>query len=79
MQMDMWDWTAGNWQGITDSEERALAQAESHLQPGITARVMKVNSRQGQCYTIGTGWTGTLTEAGEVDWQFSREMWQSGQ
>jgi len=25
--MDMWDWKAGNWQGITDSEERALEHA----------------------------------------------------
>ncbi len=75
--MDMWDWKAGNWQGITDSSERARAHAESHLQPGLTARVVKVNSEYGQSHTLGSGWTGTLTDQGEVDWRFSREMWAS--
>jgi hypothetical protein len=73
--MDMWDWKAGNWQGVTDSEERALAHAESHLQHGMTARVVKVNSRYGHSDTLGSGWHGALNDQGEVDWQFSREMW----
>ena len=71
--MDMWDWKAGNWQGITDSEERAREHAESHLERGMTARVVKVSSRHG--HTLGSGWTGTRTEQGEVDWQFSPGMW----
>jgi len=76
--MDMWDWKAGNWQGITDSEERALAHAQSHLQPGEMARVVKVNSQYGYSGTLGSGWTGTIGDQGEVDWQFSREMWALG-
>jgi hypothetical protein len=73
--MDMWDWKAGNWQGITDNEDRALARAESHLQPGITAHVVKVNARRGHSRTLGSGWTGTLTDRGEVNWHFSYDMW----
>ena len=77
--MDMWDWKVGNWQGITDSEERALSHAGSHLEPGVTARVVKVNSQYGHSDTLGSGWTGTLTGQGEVDWRFSREMWAQGE
>jgi hypothetical protein len=39
---------------------------------------VKVNSRYGHSRPLGSGWTGTLTELGEVDWQFSREMWRHG-
>lgn len=56
------------------TKERARAQAESHLQPGMTARVVKVHSQYGHSRTLGSGWTGTLTDQGDVDWQFSREM-----
>jgi hypothetical protein len=75
--MDMWDWKAGNWQGITDSEERARAHAQSHLLQGMTARVVKVNSQYGQSHLLGSGWTATLNEQGEIDWHFFRDMWAS--
>jgi hypothetical protein len=75
--MDMWDWKAGNWQGITDSEARAKVHAESHLHDGVTARIVKVNSQYGHSQTLGSGWLGRRTEQGEVDWQFSRDMWRN--
>ncbi|HEX3965926.1 MAG TPA: hypothetical protein VHZ03_56335 [Trebonia sp.] len=69
--MDVWDWKTGNFTGITDSENRAKAYVESHIQPGTTAFVMKVNSALGSSTPLGARWTATRTDAG-IEWQFSR-------
>jgi hypothetical protein len=64
----MYDWSAGRWQGITDRAELALAQAESHLGLGESARVEKVSSVNGHSTGIGVGWTATLAEHGPTSW-----------
>jgi hypothetical protein len=64
----MWDWSAGRWQGITDSESRAMNHAEAHLAVGQTARVEKVRSWCGISAPLGIGWTATLKEHGPVTW-----------
>jgi hypothetical protein len=68
--MEMWDWTTGNWTGITDSEQRAKDHCEEHLQPGMTARVAKVASRLGASTPLGSGWT-AVRDAGTVTWTFA--------
>jgi hypothetical protein len=66
----MWEWNAGSrWRGITDSANRALAHAESHLAVGETARVEKVMSSCGHSNPLGLGWTTTRTEPDAVEWR----------
>jgi hypothetical protein len=65
----MWEWNAGSrWRGVTDSDERARAHAESHLIVGETARVEKVISSCGQSSPLGIGWTATSAKPGSIEW-----------
>jgi hypothetical protein len=64
----MWDWSAGRWQGITDSCELALAHAESHLALGDRGRVKKVLSASGASTALGVDWTTVLAEHGPTMW-----------
>jgi hypothetical protein len=69
----MWDWSAGRWQGITDSAERAREHAEEHLDPGGSARVEKVRSACGYAVALGVGWEASGTGGRPVRWMPFRD------
>jgi hypothetical protein len=70
-RVEAYEWFAGRWTGITDSEKRAKRHCELHMPDGGTARVVKVRSQFGDSRPLGSGWTGTKAR-GRVEWTDAR-------
>jgi hypothetical protein len=71
--MRVWLWSAGNWHGVTDDEDRAKLAAQASLRDGGTAHVelaiAALGGRELSAMYIrtGTGWTARAI-AGSVTW-----------
>jgi hypothetical protein len=71
--MRVWLWSAGNWRGVTDDEDRAKLAAQASLRDGGTAIVELAIAALGgrelsaRYIRTGTGWTARAT-AGHVTW-----------
>ncbi len=71
--MRVWLWSAGNWHGVTDNEDRAKLAAQGRLRDGDTASVELAIAALGfrelsaMYIRTGTGWTARAA-AGSVTW-----------
>jgi hypothetical protein len=71
--MRVWLWSAGNWRGVTDDEDRAKLAAQASLRDGGTASVELAIAALGgrelsaRYIRTGCGWTARAT-AGHVTW-----------